>query len=78
MRRVSIRELRNHGGDIVDSVAHGESVMITRSGRAVAELRPAAPPPVPLEVLIARWRRLPVVDPQQLRDDIDAVMDSGL
>ena len=78
MRNISIRELRNHGGDIVDSVAHGEHVTITRSGRAVAELRPAVAPPLPLEVLIARWRKLPVVDPQQLRDDIDAVVDSGL
>ena len=49
MADVSIRDLRNHGGDVVDRVARGERVTITRAGRAVAELRPLArrlwPPP---------------------------------
>jgi antitoxin (DNA-binding transcriptional repressor) of toxin-antitoxin stability system len=36
MARVSIRDLRNHGGDIVDRAARGEKITVTRSGRAVA------------------------------------------
>lgn len=75
---VTIRELRNHGGDVVDRVARGETVTITRSGTAVAELRPLPPEPLPLHVLRGRWRRLPPVDPSALRADLDAVLDPSL
>jgi prevent-host-death family protein len=75
---VSIRELRNHGGDVVDRVAHGERVVITRSGSPVAELRPITAAPVPAATLLARWRRLPVVDPDRFRADVDAVLDADL
>jgi prevent-host-death family protein len=78
MTDVSIRDLRNHGGDIVDRVAHGEQVTITRSGRAVAELIPVGAPPIPAAVLLARWRHLPAVDPDRLRSDIDAALDARL
>jgi Antitoxin Phd_YefM, type II toxin-antitoxin system len=33
MAEVTIRELRNHGGDVVDRVARGEPVTITRAGQ---------------------------------------------
>ncbi len=42
MAEASIRELRNHGGEVIDRVAAGERVTITRDGKAVAELRPLA------------------------------------
>ena len=29
---VTIRDLRNHGGEVIDRVLTGESVVITRSG----------------------------------------------
>lgn len=78
MVEVSIRDLRNHGGDIVDRVTRGEQVTITRSGKPVAELRASTPPPLEASALLARWRHLPVVDPDLLRSDIDAVLDSRL
>lgn len=78
MSEVSIRELRNHGGDVVDRVARGERLTITRGGKPVAELRPLAHAPVPLSVLVDRWRRLPDVDPARLRADLDAILDSTL
>lgn len=78
MTEVSIRELRNHGGDVVDRVASGEEITITRAGKPVAELRPASRPPVPADALLARWRRLPPVDPAELRTDIDSVLDPSL
>ncbi len=77
MADVTIRELRNHGGDVVDRAARGEQITITRSGTPVAELR-ALRPPLSAEVLLDRWRRLPVVDPVGLREDIDRVLDSSL
>jgi prevent-host-death family protein len=75
---VSIRDLRNHGGDIVDRAAGGERVTITRSGKAVATLAPVGRTPLRLDVLRSRWRQLPAVDPEVLRHDIDETMDPGL
>lgn len=77
MAKVSIRELRNHGGDVVDRAAAGEQITITRSGREVAELR-AVRPPLSAEALLTRWNRLPAVDPAALRADIDQLLDPGL
>jgi len=78
MSEVSIRELRNHGGDVVDRAARGERITVTRAGRPVAELQPVARPPVPIERLLERWRRLPNVDPAALRTDLDELLDSSL
>lgn len=75
MAEATIRDLRNHGGDVVDRVMRGETVTITRNGTPVAELRPLHPPPVPLHVLRDRWRRLREVDPSLLRAEVDAVLD---
>jgi prevent-host-death family protein len=77
MTEVSIRELRNHGGEVVDRAARGEQITITRSGRPVAELRPVRPP-LSAEALISRWRKLPAIDPAALRADIDNLLDSHL
>ena len=78
MAEVSIRELRNHGGEVVDRAARGERLTITRSGKPVAELRPLAREPVALEELISRRRSLPDVDPDALRRDIDDAIDPRL
>jgi prevent-host-death family protein len=78
MTSVSIRELRNHGGDVIDRAARGERITITRSGRAVAELRPAPAAPLHAEVLLRRWRGLPALDLAPLRRDLDEVLAPGL
>lgn len=78
MAEVTIRELRNHGGDVVDRAAKGERLTITRSGKPVAELRPLGRQPVPLDVLMARRRLLPHIDPTRLRKDLDQVLDPSL
>jgi prevent-host-death family protein len=77
MTNVSIRELRNQGGEIVDRAANGERITITRGGRPVAELVPLQPD-LPAEVLLERWRRLPPVDPDALRSDTDEILDPSL
>ena len=76
MADVTIRELRNRGGEVVDRVAAGERLTVTRDGRPVAELRPVRAPGLTADQLLARWRRLPRVDPRCLRRDIDSVLDS--
>lgn len=78
MREVTVRELRNHGGRVIDKVQAGERLTITRDGHPVAELRPlprVGPDP---ETLLQRWRHLPHVDPARLRDDIDSLIDPRL
>jgi len=75
---VSIRDLRNHGGEVIDRVVAGERLTVTRDGRGVAELRPLRRQPTPAAVLIQRWARLPEVDPVRFRRDVDDVLDSRL
>jgi prevent-host-death family protein len=78
MSSVSIRELRNHGGDVIERVLAGESVTVTRAGTPVAELRPLRRRALDRATLLERWRRLPAVDPKALREDLDAVVDPSL
>jgi len=78
MTDVSIRDLRNNGGDVVDRAARGEPITITRAGKPVAELRPLPRPRLAAEALLARWRQLPPVDPIVLRADIDNLLDPSL
>ena len=78
METVTIRELRNHGGSVVGRVEAGESVTVTRDGRPVAELRPVRSRGVAAAALLERWRRLPAVNADALRRDIDAVVDQSL
>ena len=75
---VSIRDLRNHGGEVIDRVARGERLTVTRDGFPVAELRPLGRPPVPARLLVKRWSRLPAVDPERLRRDLDQSLDARL
>ena len=75
---VNIRELRNHGGEVVDRVAAGEHLTVTRAGKPVAELRPMRRPALTAEVLLERWRHLPPLDPDQLKDDLDDLLDPAL
>lgn len=78
MATVSIRELRNHGGEVVDRAARGEQITITRSGRPVAELRQLAHEPLTAEELIARRRSAPPVDYQEMRGELDSIVDPSL
>lgn len=77
MAKVSIRDLRNHGGEVVDRAARGEEITITRSGEPVAELR-AVRPPLSAGALLSRWQHLPAVDPVALRADVDRLLDPSL
>ena len=78
MGSVSVRDLRNNGGRVLERVAKGESVTVTLDGRPVAELRPLPGPALSAATLLARWRRLPPVDPAALRADLDRTVDSSL
>lgn len=75
---VTIRDLRNHGGEVVDRVAAGEVLTVTRAGQPVARLVPLPRHGLTADALLARWRHLPPVDPAALRTDIDDVLDPSL
>jgi prevent-host-death family protein len=78
MSEVTVRDLRNHGGRVLDRVAAGELVTITREGRPVARLVPVSSRPLNSKALVERFRRLLSVDPQRLRSDVDALIDQRL
>lgn len=78
MTDVTIRDLRNHGGKVLDRVERGEVLTVTRDGRAVAQLRPLPRRAVSVTALLSRWHALPDVDPATLRADLDGLVDSSL
>jgi prevent-host-death family protein len=78
MKTITIRELRNHGGEVVERVLAGESVTVTRAGTPVAELRPLRRRGLDRATLVQRWRHLPPVDPTTFRHDVDAALDPSL
>jgi prevent-host-death family protein len=78
MADVTIRELRNRGGEVIQRVAAGEVLTVTRNGRAVARLSPLPGQPLPTAVLLQRWRHLPPMEADSLRRDLDAVVDPTL
>ena len=78
MDTVSVRDLRNRGGQVLQRVADGETLTVTMDGEPIAELRPVAPRALSAETLLKRWRHLPPVNAAQLRADIDRVVDTAL
>lgn len=78
MPDVSIRDLRNHGGEVVERAQRGERLTITRDGKPVAQLVALRRPSLALDELRQRWARLPTVDPSKLRRDIDAIVDPAV
>lgn len=75
MTDVSIRDLRNHGGEVVTRVQAGETLTVTRDGQPVAQIVPLDRAPLNREILLARWRLLPAIDATRFRADVDSVID---
>ena len=78
MEEVSVRELRNYGGQILDRVEGGESMTITRDGAPVALLTPLPNPRLSAAALLDRWKNVPVIDGDRLREDIAEILDLDL
>lgn len=57
---------------MLDRVAAGERVTITRDGKPVARLELVVRGRLSAGALVERFRRLPRVDPRRLRADLDA------
>lgn len=74
---VTVRELRNQGGQVLDRVLAGEQLTITRDGQPVAELSPLSIP-TNLTTLKKRAAKLKAIDPISLRNDLDEIIDPWL
>jgi len=75
---VTIRELRNRGGAVIDRLSPGQTVTVTRDGEPVAELRRLGRRPLTREELLERHKHLPRISYDDLRADIDAIIDPSL
>lgn len=78
MREVTVRELRNYGGQVLDSVERGENLLVTRDGKPVAELRSLGTPGLTSQALLDRWKGVPVIDGESLRADVSRVLNLEL
>lgn len=75
------RELRNNNAAIVDRVARGQTFVVTRHGRPVAELRPVGQGRgrlVRREELAQTAARAGHIDATAFRADLDGLMDPGI
>lgn len=63
---------------MLDRVMAGEHVTITRDGEPVARLVPMGRRPLSASALVARFRRLPPIDPVAFRRDVDSMVDQSL
>lgn len=75
-RKITQRELRNNSGAVLREVQAGDTIIVTRNGVPVAELRPLPPRRFVARAAIAdAARRAPRVDARRFRADLDAVVD---
>lgn len=74
---MSVRDLRNNGGEILDSVMRGATVTVTRQGRPIAELRPLRRG-TDTSQLIDAWRGTPTFSLERLRADLATILDDSL
>lgn len=76
---ISQRELRNDSGAVLRDVEAGETLVITRNGTPVAELRPLGPRRfVPRERLAQAAKTAPRIDFERFRADVDSTVDQRL
>ena len=78
MRTVTVRDLRNRGGDVLAEVERGESFVVTKDGVAVAELQPLRRRGLSGAQLVERCRKLPPIDFHEFRNDVDEALDQSL
>jgi prevent-host-death family protein len=78
-RTIAQRELRNHLRTVLREVQAGQTIIVTRNGVPVAELRPVPPRRfVPRGVISDAGSRAPRVDARRLREDLDSVLDPSV
>jgi prevent-host-death family protein len=75
-RKITQRELRNESGEIMRALDRGETFVVTRNGVPVGELTPLRQRRfITAEAAVELFAGSPVIDPEQFRIDVDAVVD---
>jgi prevent-host-death family protein len=75
-RIITQRELRNESAAVLREVEAGATVVVTRNGTPVAELRPIRPKRFVLRATLAEGAaRSPRIDAARFRADLDALID---
>jgi len=75
-RVISQRELRNQSAAVLHEVETGRTIVVTRNGTPVAELRPIRPRRfVPRATIAEAAAHASRVDAGRFRADVDAVID---
>jgi prevent-host-death family protein len=78
-RMITQRELRNDSAAVLREVEAGRTLIVTRNGTPVAELRPLRPRRfVPRATIADAAARAPRVDVGRFRADVDAVIDQRI
>jgi prevent-host-death family protein len=78
-RMITQRELRNQSASVLREVEAGRTIVVTRNGTPVAELRPIRPRRfAPRETLAEAAVRAPRVDADQFRADLNVVIDQRI
>jgi prevent-host-death family protein len=78
-RSITQRELRNDSAAVLREVQAGHTLIVTRNGMPVAELRPVAPHRfVPRAVLIEMASRAPRIDAKRFRRDLDRIVEPSI
>lgn len=80
MERVTLRELRHRGGEVVRRAAAGNVIIVTDNGRPLAEIRPLSGPRRrrTTQELKSAWGHLRPLDAERLREDVDSIVDQSL
>ncbi len=78
-RFITQREFRNQSAAVLREVQAGETLIVTRNGTPVAELRPIQPRRfVPRATLAAAGAKAPCIDAAQFFTDLERVVDQGI
>lgn len=78
-KTITQRELRNDSAAVLREVQAGHTLIVTRNGAPVAELRPIQPCRfVPRAVIAQAAARAPRVNAARFRADVDAIIDQSV
>ena len=79
VRTITQRQLRNESAAILRDVQAGQSMIVTRNGTPVAELKPVSPRRfLPRSVIAQAAATAPRIDAARFRADLDAIVDQGV
>ena len=81
VRTIAQRELRNENAKVIEAVMAGETLIVTRNGQPVAELRPIRAGArffVARDEVAAPAVAAVNIDHHQFRADLDRLIDQGL